>query len=241
MRGFTSLIGSLLLWLMHSVAYGQAIQGQIIDVSDSKPLDDVAIFNLHTQAGVASDDQGKFALAATRGHLIEFRKTGYKIIRIRLPQGTLPAFFKVVMEKAHVQLSAIEVSGIARDYKSDSIRYHQLYKEALEFPELTGLDAIRHPFSAMSKKNQQIWAFQKHYVWYQQQKYIDFAFNERLVSTITGLRGDSAQAYLQLFRPTYEQLRGMNEYAYYTFIKRTVALYRERGPRARFGVPRGTR
>ncbi|WP_276132250.1 carboxypeptidase-like regulatory domain-containing protein [Polluticoccus soli] len=241
MRPYISLIGSLLLWLMHSFAYGQAIQGQIVDAGDNKPLDDVAILNLHTNAGVASDDQGKFTLAATRGHLIEFRKTGYKIIRIRLPQGTLPAFFKVVMEKASIQLAAVEIAGVARDYKSDSIRYYQLYKEALEFPELTGMQAISHPFSALSKKNQQIWAFQKHYAWYQQQKYIDFTFNEKLVTNITGMRGDSVQAYLQLFRPTYEQLRSMNEYAYYTFIKRTVAAYRERGPRARLGIPRGTR
>jgi hypothetical protein len=241
MRGYTSLIGSLLLWLVHSLAYGQTIQGQITDVGDGKPVDDVAITNLHTEAGILSDNQGKFTLPAGKGQLVEFRKTGYKIIRIRLPQGNLPAFFKVAMEKNYIELSGLEVNGAARDYKTDSIRYHQLYKEALEFPELTGLDMIRHPFSAMSKRNQQVWAFQKHYVWYQQQKYIDFTFNERLVSAITGLHGDSAQAYIQMFRPTYEQLRSMSEYAYYNYIKRTVAAYRERGIRARQPNSRSTR
>ena len=145
------------------------------------------------------------------------------------------------MEKAPVELAAVEVNGIPRDYKSDSLRYYQLYKEALEFPQLSGLDVIRHPFSAMSKRNRQIWAFQAHYIWYQQQKYIDFAFNEKVVASVTGLRGDSAQTYIQMFRPTYEQLRSMNEYAFYNYIKRTVTAYRERGPRAKMGSSRSTR
>lgn len=241
MRGYISLIGSLLLWLVHFDSAAQTIQGQITDRAGNVPVDDVAVVNLHTEGGILSDAAGKFTLAATQGQLIEFRKTGYNVIRIRLPHGTLPAYFKVVMEKAPVELAAVEVNGIPRDYKSDSLRYYQLYKEALEFPQLSGLDVIRHPFSAMSKRNRQIWAFQAHYIWYQQQKYIDFAFNEKVVASVTGLRGDSAQTYIQMFRPTYEQLRSMNEYAFYNYIKRTVTAYRERGPRAKMGSSRSTR
>jgi hypothetical protein len=241
MRGYISLAGSLLLWLMQTIAYAQSIQGQITDGSTNTPIDDVAVMNLHTDAGVLTDDNGKFSLGATKGQLVEFRKTGYKVIRIRLPMGTLPAFFKVVMEKANIELNGVEIAAASRDYKTDSLRYYMLYKESLEFPQLTGMQAIAHPFSALSKRNQQIWAFQKHYEWYQQQKYIDFTFNERVVASVTGLRGDSAQIYMQMFRPTYDQLRGMSEYAYYTYIKRTVAAYRERGPRAKMPPSRNTR
>jgi hypothetical protein len=241
MRAYIALVGSFLLWLVHGLALGQTIQGQIIDVNDGRLLSDVAIQNLFTENGVLSDDMGKFSLPATKGQLVEFRKAGYKIIRIRLPQGALPAFFKVVMEKTPVVLETYEVTGASKDYKTDSIRYHQLYKEAIEYPQLTGLDVVRHPFSAMSKHNRQIWAFQKQYEWYQQQKYIDFTFNTKVVAAVTGLKGDSAQVYIQMFRPTYEQLRSMNEYTYYNYIKRTVTAYRERGPRAKFPPSRSTR
>lgn len=241
MRGYIALVGSFLLWLVHGLSYGQTIQGQIIDVSDGRPINDAAILNIFTDNGVLSDNQGRFSLPAGKGQLIEFKKTGYKIIRMRLPQGTLPAFFKVVMEKNSVELDAFEVTGASKDYKTDSARYHQLYKEAIDYPQLTGLDMVRHPFSALSKHNQQVWAFQKEYEWYQQQKYIDFTFNIKVVTAVTGLKGDSAQAYIQMFRPTYAQLRSMNEYMYYNYIKRTVTAYRERGIRAKSPPSRSTR
>lgn len=241
MRGYISLAGSVLLWLMHALAYGQTIQGQITDGADNKPVDDVAVMNLHTSNGVLSDNDGRFILGATKGQLIEFRKAGYKIIRMRLPLGTLPAFFKVVLEKVNIELSPLAVAAASTDYRADSIKYYQLYKEELEYPRLTGLQAISHPFSALSKRNQQIWAFQEHYAWYQQQKYIDFVFNEKLVSRVTGLRGDSVQAYMQMFRPTYDQLHSMSDYAYYNYIKRTAAAYREHGVRAKFPPSRNSK
>src|SRR5690606_16909788 len=120
------------------------------------------------------------------------------------------------------------------------IKYYNLYKHQLEFPKLKGYQAIQHPFSALSKKNRQIWAFQDHYAWFQQEKYIQYNFNEKLITDITGLAADSVQMYMQMFRPTYEELRSMNEYTYYNYIKRTVELYRERGIRAKMSPVRNS-
>ncbi|RYD58196.1 MAG: hypothetical protein EOP56_04550 [Sphingobacteriales bacterium] len=234
------LIGTLLLWLFVATAHGQIMQGQIIDASTGKPLDDVNVLNIHTQSGMMASSDGSFNVSAASGQLIEFRKVGYKIIRVRIPNGKLPPYFKVGMERSAVQLPTVEVNGIAKDYKSDSERYHAMYKQALEFPEMSTAQMMRSPFSAFSKRNRQIWEFQKEFEMFQQQKYIDYTFNEKLVEKITGLRGDSATAYVKMFRPSYEQLRSMNEYTYFTYIKRTVMLYRERGQRARMGQGRGT-
>jgi hypothetical protein len=229
----------MLYWLaMDSYAFGQTIQGQITDVADNRPVDDVAVQNMNNQTGITSNEQGKFELRAGKGELIEFRKAGYKVIRVRLPNGVIPSYFKVVMEKLH----PVYVSdGIPKDYASDSAKYYTLYKRELALPQLTGIEAIKHPFSAMSKRNQEIWAFQKEFEFYQQQKYIDYTFNPKLVTTITGLTGDSLQAYMQMFRPTYSQLKNMNEYNYYNYIKLTVSAYRERGIRAKMPPGRNTR
>jgi hypothetical protein len=227
-----------LLLLFGAEVRGQNIQGQIIDIGDNKPLENVIISNVYHDIAVESDRNGKFAITVQAGELVEFRKNGYKVIRVRIPQGKLP-FFNVALQKYDPSIPIFE-NMASPDYKSDSIKYAQLYKKELEFPTMTTIQVIQHPFSAMSKHNQQVWAFQKEYNWYQQQKYIDYTFSDKLITSITGLIGDSLRIYKRLFRPTYEQLRNMGEYNYLVYIKRTVDAYRNRGVRARSSQTRST-
>jgi len=200
-------------------------------------LADVAIVNIFTNENVTTDSHGQFMIEVKNGELLELRKSGYKVLRVRIPQGYIPSYFKLMM----VQRMADIPEGTPyyfRDYKKDSIRYHDLYKTYLEFPQLTGLDVIRHPFSAMSKSNRQIWAFQKEYNLFEQEKFIDYTFTEKLVTALTGLVGDSASSYLRIYRPSYEQLRSMSEYTFYSYVKNSVEAYR--GRRLRNGYQRSS-
>jgi hypothetical protein len=219
---------------------GQTLQGQLMDIDDNKPVDNVIITNIYTDANGKSDKDGKFAMTVSAGQLIEFRKEGYQVIRVRIPQGKLASYCKVGMKKYNAAVPMFENSA-SPDYKSDSIKYAQLYKRELEFPQMTTVQVLQHPFSAMSKRSQQIWAFQKEYVWYQQQKYIDYVFSDKLIISITGLTGDSLQRYKQMFRPTYEQIHSMGEYNFLLYVKRTVDAYRKRGIRAKMSPQRSTR
>jgi hypothetical protein len=223
LRYASLLIIYLLVPLLSSA---ESITGEIIDGSANMGLEHVHIVNVHSKATAETDDKGRFRIFADKGQLLEFRKMGYKTLRIRLPQGSFPPYFKLVMQKGPVELPSFELVDHTKDYKKDSLRYREIYKHALEFPELTGLDVIRHPFSALSKKNRQIWAFQKEYALFEQQKFIDYAFNEKVVTNLTGLKGDSLNTYLRVYRPGYEQLRSMNDYTFYSYIKETVRTYR---------------
>ncbi len=220
---------TLLLFLFFSwriVALAQSITGDVIDIADRLPITDVSIQNIHTGYTVTTDEEGKFEILATKGQLLEFRKLGFKTVRIRLPEGTIPPYFKIVMQTGPIELPEFELEDGVPDYAKDSLEYYELYKNFLEFPELTGLDVIRHPFSAMSKRNRQIWAFQKEYTRFEQEKYVDYMFNERLVGNITGLTGDSLQYYMRRYRPSYEQLRMMNDYNFYLYIRESAEVYR---------------
>lgn len=224
---FLRIVLFLFLCLQLTAVRAQLVmQGRITDAADGKPMGNVNIENIHTRLGTVSDSNGLFSLTVAKGQLIEFRKIGYKIARVRLSQGNLPPYFRIVMEKGAVELPEFELRDRHRDYKSDSVRYYELYKRELEFPTLTGLDVIRHPFSALSKRNRRIWAFQKEYTMWEQQKFVDYSFNDKLITNITGLTGDSLQAYKRRYRPGYEMLRNMSEYDYYFYIKQTAAQFR---------------
>lgn len=239
MRGISFLSVIILVLVANIASLAQTIHGQIVDAATGMPITGVSVQNVYTVNTLSCDNKGNFNIPASEGQLVEFKKQGYRTQRVRIPKGNLPVF-KVNMEKGVDGPMMVSNTGAAPDYKTDSLRYGQLYKHELEFPKLTGLAMIQHPFSAMSKRNQQIWNFQKEYDFYQGQKYIDYTFNKELVTSITGLTGDSLQAYMQMFRPTYEQLRSMSQYTYYTYIKQTGTLYRRRGVRAKFSSERSS-
>jgi len=206
--------------------FAVTIFGEITDGGTRQTVSSVSISNIHTNMGTLSDGNGKFTIEVSKGQLLEFRKIGYKTLRIRIPEGNIPPYFKVIMQQGSVELPEYNLQARNKDWKSDSSRYYQLYKNAIEFPKLEGLDVIRHPFSALSKRNRQIWAFQKEYNYWEQQKYIDYTFNEKLVTNITGLHDDSLRIYLERFRPSYDFLRSMSEYTFYSYIKESADFYR---------------
>ncbi len=220
-----------LSWLLVAAfaADAQTIKGEVIDANDGKPVENVSVVNVYNNISYTTAGDGKFFVPAAKNELLEFRKLGYKITRVRIPAGSIPPYFRIIMQKGPIELQEVNIHGQAKDYHSDSLRYHEIYKHELDFPTLSAIDAISHPFTALSKRNREIWAFQKEYDHFQKEKYIDYTFNDKLVSRITGLQGDSLVRYMQRYRPGYEQLRAMSEYNFYNYIKQTAERYRALG------------
>lgn len=227
--------------LISTGAEGQHIVGQVSDIERRVALVHVYIENTHQGVTTITDDSGKFSLPARPGELLVFKKLGFKVARLRLPPGKLPPYFNILMTQGAIDLPEFEVAAAHRDFKADSVRYRELYKSALSFERLSGLAAIQHPFSALSKRNRRIWAFQEAYTLFEQEKYIDYTFSEALVTRLTGLTGDSLAHFLRVYRPTYQQLRAQNEYGYYEWIKNVAGQYRDGRRRQQGDQIRSTR
>lgn len=218
---------SFIVCLYSFACTAQNVQGTVTDMATGKPISGVNIQNVFTNSTISSDSAGHFAFTVEKNQLIIFFKSGYKVQKLRIPAGTIPPYFKIFLEQSSVELPEYLVQDHVKDWHKDSLKYRELYKHELDFPTMSFADVINHPFSALSKKNQEIWAFQKEYTAFEQEKYVDYTFNERLVTSITGLSGDSAKAYVRMYRPSYDQLRNMSKYDFYYFIKRTVSSYRQ--------------
>ena len=212
----------------------QTIRGEVLDMDDKHTVAGVNIENIHTSLSVSTNEQGAFLIAAISGQLLEFKKTGYKTVRVRIPKGFVPPFFRIIMTKGFAEIKDMNVANNNRyDYKSDSIRFHDLYQHEIDFPKLSSFDMIAHPFSALSSKNREVWRFQEEYDQFEKEKYVDRTFSEAVITRFTGLQGDSLHYFIKRYRPTYEQLRSMNDYTFYNFIKTSVHQYRNRN------TPRG--
>jgi len=216
-----------LLCMARFTAVAQAIRGEALDMDDKHPIDGVNIENIYTLLDITTDPQGAFLIAATSGQLLEFKKPGYKTARVRVPQGYIPPYFRIILKKGISQLQDISVAHNNRyDYTNDSLRFHELYKHELDFPKMSSLDMIEHPFSAMSGKNREIWRFQDEYDEFEKEKYVDKTFNQEIITKVTGLKGDSLRYFMRRYRPTYDQLRSMNDYTFYNLIKYDAHSYR---------------
>jgi hypothetical protein len=217
----------LFLLVIGFPAIAQTIRGDVMDMDNKHPIEDVKIENIYTSLDVSSDKEGTFLIAASSGQLLEFRKEGYKTTHVRIPQGYVPSYFRIIMKKGFSPIKDEVVAHNNRyDYRSDSIRYHDLYKTELDFPKLSGIDMIASPFSALSKQNREIWQFQEDYEVFEKEKFVDKTFNEELVTKFTGLTGDSLHYFMRRYRPTYDQLKSMNDYTFYNFIKSEARHYR---------------
>ena len=206
----------------------QTIRGDVLDMDTKKPVAGVSIQNIYTLLDITTDEQGGFIIAANSGQLLEFKKPGYKTARVRVPNGYVPTYFRILIKKgiSDIKQEMYAAKNNRYDYTEDSIRYHELYKTALDFPKLSGLSVVQSPFSALSKKNREIWQFQDDYNDFEKEKYVDKTFNEEIVSKFTGLKGDSLHYFMRRYRPTYDQLKAMNDYSFYNFIKAGVYRYR---------------
>jgi hypothetical protein len=215
------------LFFCSSIMWATIIKGLITDAEKNEPLEGVIVVNVHTEHGMQTGNDGLFNVKVESGQLIEFRKMGYKTIRIRIPNGELPNFYKINMKIEVTELEGVIIQGNVSNHKKDSLQNAYVYQEALAHYKLEGFDIIQHPFDALNKRNRQIWAFQKHYEYWESQKFVDYVFNEKLIGQLTKLPKDSMSNYMRIYRPSYVLIKSFyNDYEFYEYIKETVAIFR---------------
>ena len=227
MRYLFIYIALLSLISIQEVQAQTFIKGEVKDLATDDFLSNVNVKNIYTQKGMTIQQDGQFKLEVRKGELIEFSKVGYQTIRIRILSEKEPLFYKMVMNKAPVMLREVDIRGKPLDFKKDSIRYREVYDIVLRKERKDEVDMRSMPLAMLSKKNRQEWAFQEMYEKWEREKYIDVAFNERLVSKITYLKDDELKVFMKWNRPSYDFLRNATDYEYLDFIKSRYYEYKK--------------
>jgi hypothetical protein len=229
MNHYTAFLLSVFFCCTFSMTRGQQITGVVQDRESKTPLANVQLSNIYNGSTIFTDSLGRFTIAANRGELVEIRYAGYTAQSIRLSRGHIPLYFKIYLDRIAVLNPDRYASSGLNAYQIDSIKNRELYGHVLDFRRLTTFEAIESPFSALSKSNNEKWRFQESYAMFEQEKYIDYTFNESLVTQITGLEGAELQRYMKLYRPGYEALRSMSLYDYYSYIRASAERFKRRG------------
>jgi len=216
-----------LVCLLLSVRTSFAIlmKGRVYDMKTGQPMANVNVVNTFTELGMTTDSTGLFTLSVEKGHLVELRRIGYKIVRVRIETETLP-YYNLGMKEGAFDLDEVEIKG--NNYVIDSIERRETYKWAIEHYTLDGLEVIEHPFDALSKRNRQIWAFQKRYEYFEKEKFVDYVFNAKLIAKLTQIDSAHIEEFRRIYRPPYEQIKMWKEYEFLEYIKRSGEAYLRR-------------
>lgn len=203
------------------------MKGKVYDLENNKPLDGVEVLNVHSGKVFYTDSTGLFEMDVEKGQLVEFTLIGYDVSRVRIAGNQVAQYYNIAMKPGAITLEEVQIYDLGRGkWGSDSAKSAETYKQILEHYKLEGLDVIQHPFDAMSKTNRQIWAFQRHYDFFEKEKYIDYVFNEKIIKDLTGLGADSMTNFMRAYRPQYDMIRNSSTYEFYEYIQRSVANFR---------------
>ena len=212
-------IVSLVMFPIAKLMAQTVMKGRVRDFANYQALDNVNVRNIYTMVGMTTLNDGEFQVRIKKGELVEFSKIGYQTLRIRIQNDNEIPYYVLDMKRVPIELREVDIKGKPLDFKSDSIRYRQVYKIVLNKPRRNDIDMRSMPLAMLSKKNREEWAFQEMYDEWEQNKFIDFTFNEKLVQRITYLSGPRLHEFMKRYRPSYEFLRTASEYEYLDYIK----------------------
>ncbi len=205
----------------------QFIEGTVKDAETKQFMENVNIQNIHNNYFMTTDSTGKFRIEIKKDQLIEFRKIGYQTLRFRINAVTKNIFYALELERERIQIKTVDIKGRPIDYKKDSIKYAQEYDYILRGEKKSEVNMSSMPLAMLSKENRMRWEFIKNYERWQDEKFIDFAFNENLVRKITYLDGEALRIFMINYRPSVQFLRTSTEYEYLDYIKKAYRHFQK--------------
>jgi hypothetical protein len=185
----------------------------------------INVRNVNTSATTQVDTTGQFSIEVKTGQLLEFTAVNLETTRVRIANEKGPKYYYIEM-KPRVRTLA-EITAIAKNktFSQDSLSTYETYKTVFDKPGRDELPTNNAIMAGLSKKQREEWEFREKIKWWEEQKYIDNKFGERPLTRMTGLSGDSLSIFIQIYRPSYYDLRQMTEYKYLLYIKTSLAEY----------------
>ncbi len=209
-----------------SVHAQHKITGVLIDAETNTKIDNASVRNIYTLHGMTTDTSGTFEITVKKNELIEVSKLGYETVRIRIYDEQNPTFYQIQVKRKIKELAEVRIKAKHQNFEIDSARYRTYYDNIIRKEHKNEIDMRSRALAMLSRKTRQEWAFQEMFERWEQQRYVDSKFNEKLITALTGLNNDEMQTYIRMYKPSYEYIRSMTEYEFLEYIKYTANIFR---------------
>jgi hypothetical protein len=221
----------LLLFLalaLHATA--QTFSGRVTDMSTHKPLAHVIISSWQHNRVAETDSNGNFSFRAGDDKQFYFVLNGYAVTQ----KPYTPVFAEVAMTPLSVTLNDVTIRPYDA-FQSDSAEMARLYgnelsKEAIK-PKIypgAGLVAdgvISSVAQHFSKKAKQSKRFKEDFRKDMEQKFVDVRYTPNLVSSLTGLKGESISQFMISYPMDHEFARAASDLEIKAWIRQNYRTY----------------
>jgi len=229
----------LLQALMVANAAGQiTISGTVYDSTKAYVIPGVNVYST-SGAETVTDSLGAYHINVSETDSLSFFFRGKSTLKFPVKKmNNYTAFdisLRVRVNEKYKLLRGVTV--YSNTYQRDSLENRLTYSKIFdrERPTLrsnyepggpAGLDLDELIGIFQFKKNKQNLAFQKRLVQDEQDRYIDYRFNSKTISRITGLKGDTLLKYKKLYRPDYFFVTTSSLAEFYEYILRTSYVFK---------------
>jgi hypothetical protein len=203
-----------------------SIKGSITDEVTKLPIRGANVKNIYSQVGMSTDSSGDFTIKCKIGELIEISHIAYATVRVRIKSTTFPQFYNIVMRAKSKRLMEVIVRDRTNiNYTLDSIETAEKCSIILAQPKFEDYDLKNGVIGMLSKQQRQKWAFAEMLTKWEQEKYIDYMFNEKKIAKWTNMPEDKLKIFMKRYRPSYTFIRNANEYTFMKYIKDCVESF----------------
>lgn len=214
------------------------VQGLVMEKSGVSRIGNVSVVNLKTGARVLSNELGLFQIRATAGDTLLLSKSGYTdIIKPLLSMTDL-----VLQMQRVIELEEVKITGQSKKEELDEFKDQYRKKGSFYGGKPPLLAYVFQPITALyellGKTPNQARRFNLFYLKELEQTEIDRRFNASTVGRITGLNDEDLKNFMVIYRPGYESLSSMDEYALINYIKRSLEAFNKSGrPKGLLSLP----
>jgi len=214
------------------------VQGLVMEKSGVSRIASVSVVNLKTGARVLSNELGLFQIAATSGDTLLLSKSGYTdILKPLLSMTDL-----VLQMQKVIELEEVKITGQSKKEELDEFKDQYRKKGSFYGGKPPLLAYVFQPVTALyellGKTPNQARRFNLFYLKELEQTEIDRRFNAVAVGRITGLSDEDLKNFMVIYRPGYESLSRMDEYALINYVKSSLENFNKSGrPKGLLSLP----
>jgi hypothetical protein len=218
------------LCCMCSGVFAQAItvKGVIFKKSTNDRISQALVNDLNNKVIMMSDELGMFSISASVGDTLVISKSNYTPLRITvLNKDDLALYLQPVIELNQVTIKGEtkkqELTDVMKQYKSQGVFNDG---KSLPFWEFVN-SPITGFYNLFGKSPGQARRFAEYSKTELENTEVDRRYTKDLVKSITKLPDDEVVKFMQLYTPSYQDIKEWNDYKLITYIKKNLAYYQK--------------
>lgn len=187
------------------------------------PLPNATVTNISRNSSVSADNNGYYTIRASENDSLIFSYSGYISDTVKVQEQFFVSGYDAALIERSAFLSGVTVMA---DYRRDSIRRRQEYSYAYEKPlgatgghtPAAGAGIVLSPSTIFSKERKANKRLKERLLKQEEEAFIDYVFSPAWVSSLTGLKGEALQSFMNQYRPSYEFCRQRNKAEMITYV-----------------------